>query len=72
MPGLDFDSLEDRSEIEEKLNPILLSFLSNGYKNIPESVELSGAMKTLIMKQGLAENGIEEIALEAAVSLGMN
>ena len=61
----------ESSEIEEKLTLILFIFLSQGYKNIPDSLELSTAMKALIMKEDLAENAIEEIALEAAKSLLM-
>ena len=64
-------SIDNSAELEEKLNPILLSFLSQDYINIPDSLELSGAMKALIMKQGLAENSIKEIALKAAIGIGM-
>ena len=50
MTGLDFMSIDNSSELEEKLNPILLKYLSQNYQNIPDSIELSGVMKALIMK----------------------
>lgn len=68
--GLEFLSLGATQE-STMLKPIIIEFVGQGYKNVPDWCELGGRMEELIRKNGWATNDVNEIALAAAKSLGM-
>ena len=69
--GLEFLRIEDTSQESAMLKPIVIEFVEQGYKNVPNWAKLSNRMEELIRKNGWATNDVNEIALAAAKSLGM-
>lgn len=53
------------------LEPIIISFVSQGYKHVPDWAPLSSACRKLILEKGYNYQDMEEVAKEAALGLGM-
>lgn len=54
------------------VKPIMLSFLQNGYKKVPDNeFTLISAIEKLAYEKGYTYQSIEEVAKEAALRLGM-
>lgn len=72
MTGVEYLSLDNNiSAKADLLKPIIVSFVSQGYKNVPSWAGLGSAMEDLIRKNGYANEDVETIALEAAIVKGM-
>ncbi len=71
MTGVEFLRVEGTSQENDTIEPIIIEFVAQGYKNVPSWSHLGTQMAELIRKYGWATNDINEIALEAAKSLGM-
>ena len=71
MTGLEFFEITDKTEIQDILVLITTQLLHAGYKNIPDWISLSAAIEALIRKHGWSDMDIEEIALKAAIALGI-
>lgn len=55
----------------EMLRPYPVKFLKDGYKNIPAVGKLIYQVEKLIRQNGLADEPLSQIALEAALAAGM-
>ncbi len=71
MTGLEFVQLESSAEVEEVLRKIIISFLEQGFRAVPNATELSQAMEYIIRKNGWRDQDISDISWSAAKSLGM-
>jgi len=71
MTGVEFLKVEDASEQAKIVKPIVVTFVSRGYKNVPSWASLSSKMADLIRKNGYRYKSVEDIAEEAALELGM-
>ncbi len=71
MTGVEFLRVEGTSQEHNTLEPIVIEFVAQGYKNVPSWSRLGTTMAELIRKNGWATDDINKIALEAAESLGM-
>lgn len=55
----------------EIIEPLIVRFVEQGYKNVPNWYNLEEEMEKLIRKKGLATEDVYDISLEAAKALGM-
>lgn len=54
------------------VKPIMLKFLRSGYKKVPDNeFTLISAIEKLAYEKGYTYQNIEDVALEAAIRLGM-
>jgi hypothetical protein len=73
--GLQFlEVFDNKGPVEEMnlLTPIVRRFIKEGYHDVPDWAVLGAAMRVLILKRGYRDKDIAEIALEAAISMGMS
>jgi len=70
MTGLEFMryTLFEQADI---LKPIIISYVSQGYKQVPNWPTLASEIDVQIRRWGLGDKNIEDIALEAAKVKGM-
>lgn len=72
VTGVQFYGLaQDRAAQLEITRQLVSMSLISGYKNIPDAARLCRAAEALILKDGLATIPISQIALRAAIELGM-
>ena len=72
MTGLDFIKLENATSQRKALEPIIIQFATNGYKNVPDWPSLSIKVREIILKSGYGSQPLERITKEAAKQLGMS
>ena len=70
MTGAEFFG-KSPSEKVDLLEPLIVSYVQNGYKKVPHSFDFVVEMDNLIREKGYGSKNISEIALEAATKLGM-
>ena len=70
MTGTEFMgySILDQSSI---LKPIIIKYISEGYKKVPDWYDLSKEIDIQIRRWGMGNKDLEDIALEAAKVRGM-
>lgn len=62
------DSAQGQSDV---LKPIIISFLSKGYKKVPDWARLASLVRAKILEKGYTYQSLESVAEEAAVGAGM-
>ena len=71
MTGLDFIKLDFGSQ-DVALEPIILWYVENSYKNVPDSWKLSFHIREIVLKSGSGSDSLKDISLKAAIELGMS
>lgn len=71
MTGLEFMKISSASEKRIVLEPVIIEYVSQGYKNVPDWSELSNKIEKAIRKNGWGNRDIHDIALDAAKAQGM-
>lgn len=71
MAAIEYLKLQHAHEQARILEPIIVSFVSRGYKNVPDWAPLAHAVRALILKNGYTYQNVENVAEEAAIGLGM-
>lgn len=69
--GLDFMRLNtyDRTKI---LEPYILDYVAEGYRNVPDQYDLSIEIANSIRKEGSGKIDLKNIAIETAKRMGMS
>jgi hypothetical protein len=71
LSALEFMKM-DFSRQYDVAQPMLVTFLSAGYKKIPDNpASLVSRMKKIILDKGYQYQNVEDVGKEAAISLGM-
>ena len=74
MTGQEFLEAFDRGAPDEAavLKPLVRQFVRQGYRNVPDWVDLGDMARALILEKGYRDEDIAEIAREAAIANGMS
>ena len=72
LAAIEFLRMEDASDKANFLKPIIVSFVSRGYKKVPDWPSLSNECRKLILEKGYTFQNMEQVAEEAAIRLGMS
>lgn len=70
LAAIEFIKLDATSQ-RQALEPIIYSFVSRGFKKVPDWVELSIQVRKITLEKGYNYQSIETVAEEAAIRLGM-
>lgn len=71
ITGIEFMQLPNVSKQRELLEVITMQYIQHSYKKVPDWPALLNKCNELIRKNGWAYRSIDEIAMDAAVELGM-
>jgi hypothetical protein len=71
MSGLDFIKIENSTLVRNEIEPIVIQFVSDGFRNVPDWGQLSYDIRKLILKNGYGDQSLDIIAKEAALKSGM-
>lgn len=71
MTGIEFMKLSSGSEEKAALEPLVVEYVSQGYKNVPNWAELSRFVNDAIRKNGWGNKDLRDIAISAAKEKGM-
>lgn len=71
MTAFEFIKLENSTERRKLLEPIIFSFVSRGFKNVPDWATLGIRIRELVLKNGYSYQSLETVAEEAAKAEGM-
>lgn len=62
----------DASGQHDALEPLILGYLRVGYKRVPDWARLASEIRRVTLEQGYSYHGLEGVAKEAALRLGMS
>ena len=71
MTGTDFIKITSSLEQRNALEPFIVEYVAQGYKNVPNWAELSMAVNEAIRKNGWGKRDLKGIAIDAAKIKGM-
>lgn len=71
MTSLEFLRLETDGKEAGVCKELVYDFVAKGYRNVPDWSKLSVEMRKTILAKGYQTTPIEQVALEAAMALGM-
>jgi hypothetical protein len=72
MTGLEFLQAGDDANAKAVImEPIVIKFISQGYRHVPDWAHLAQFTRELILEKGYRDRDIVEIAEEAAITHGM-
>lgn len=72
MSAIEFVKLDMGSPQRQALEPIVFSFVSRGYKDVPDWPKLSNLVRARVLEKGYTYQSLETVAEEAAVAAGMH
>jgi hypothetical protein len=71
ISAIEFLKAETDNREAEYVKPLVIQFVSRGYKNVPDWPKLSRAIRKKILEKGYTYQSLESVAEEAAIDEGM-
>lgn len=71
IAAIEYMKLDSGSPQKQVLDPIVISFLAKGYRNVPDWPKLASLVRAKILEKGYTFQSLEQVAEEAAIGAGM-